>query len=94
MNAWLPQASYPCGNFSNPSAFKLQRSKGSIGHAFTVLILTGNQNQPRNIPLVHGVGAKAPLQRLNWAPLTKSRKFLEPRAQSMIWLTLSPILRL
>ncbi|KAK8660448.1 hypothetical protein V6N13_051374 [Hibiscus sabdariffa] len=34
MNAWLPQASYPCGNFN----FKFRRSKGSIGHAFTVRI--------------------------------------------------------
>ncbi|KAK9951762.1 hypothetical protein M0R45_007194 [Rubus argutus] len=34
MNAWLPQASYPCGNFSDTSSFKFQRSKGSIGHAF------------------------------------------------------------
>ncbi|WZY99246.1 hypothetical protein YC2023_071575 [Brassica napus] len=36
MNAWLPQASYPCGNFSDTSSFKFQRSKGSIGHAFTM----------------------------------------------------------
>ncbi|CAN7022701.1 unnamed protein product [Brassica rapa subsp. trilocularis] len=35
MNAWLPQASYPCGNFSDTSSFKFRRSKGSIGHAFT-----------------------------------------------------------
>ncbi|KAK8616944.1 hypothetical protein V6N13_116914 [Hibiscus sabdariffa] len=39
MNAWLPQASYPCGNFSDTSSFKFRRSKGSIGHAFTVRIL-------------------------------------------------------
>ncbi|CAN6973084.1 unnamed protein product, partial [Brassica rapa subsp. trilocularis] len=38
MNAWLPQASYPCGNFSDTSSFKFRRSKGSIGHAFTVSI--------------------------------------------------------
>ncbi|CAN6803523.1 unnamed protein product [Brassica oleracea] len=38
MNAWLPQASYPCGNFSDTSSFKFRRSKGSIGHAFTVRI--------------------------------------------------------
>ncbi|CAL9036982.1 unnamed protein product [Musa banksii] len=31
MNAWLPQASYPCGNFSDTSSFKFRRSKGSIG---------------------------------------------------------------
>ncbi|CAN7099904.1 unnamed protein product [Brassica rapa subsp. narinosa] len=36
MNAWLPQASYPCGNFSDTSSFKFRRSKGSIGHAFTI----------------------------------------------------------
>ncbi|WZZ71385.1 hypothetical protein YC2023_082755 [Brassica napus] len=45
MNAWLPQASYPCGNFSDTSSFKFRRSKGSIGHAFTVHIRTENQNQ-------------------------------------------------
>ncbi|KAF1856259.1 hypothetical protein Lal_00048563 [Lupinus albus] len=38
MNAWLPQASYPCGNFSDTSSFKFRRTKGSIGHAFTVRI--------------------------------------------------------
>ncbi|KAJ9129122.1 hypothetical protein P3X46_034096 [Hevea brasiliensis] len=37
MNAWLPQASYPCG---------------SIGHAFTVRIRTGNQNQSSFYPFV------------------------------------------
>ncbi|CAN7092442.1 unnamed protein product [Brassica rapa subsp. narinosa] len=36
MNAWLPQASYPCGNFFDTSSFKFRRSKGSIGHAFTM----------------------------------------------------------
>ncbi|KAI3467966.1 hypothetical protein Pfo_024629 [Paulownia fortunei] len=33
MNAWLPQASYPCGNFSDTSSFKFQRSKGSFYHS-------------------------------------------------------------
>nr|XP_034895014.1 uncharacterized protein LOC118033973 [Populus alba] len=37
MNAWLPQASYPVG---------------SIGHAFTVRIRTGNQNQTSFYPFV------------------------------------------
>ncbi|EEH50839.1 senescence-associated protein [Micromonas pusilla CCMP1545] len=37
MNAWLPQASYPCG---------------SIGHAFTVRIRTENQNQTSFYPFV------------------------------------------
>ena len=45
MNAWLPQASYPCGNFSDTSHFKFQKLKGSIGHAFAVCIRTENQNQ-------------------------------------------------
>ncbi|KAG9444621.1 hypothetical protein H6P81_015961 [Aristolochia fimbriata] len=40
MNAWLPQASYPLW------------SKGSIGHAFTVRIRTGNQNQTSFYPFV------------------------------------------
>ena len=45
MNAWLPQASYPCGNFSDTSSWTFPRLKGSIGHAFTVCIRTENQNQ-------------------------------------------------
>ena len=45
MNAWLPQASYPCGNFSDTSSLKFKKFKGSIGHAFTVCIRTENQNQ-------------------------------------------------
>uniref|UniRef100_A0A183UXI8 Protein-tyrosine-phosphatase n=1 Tax=Toxocara canis TaxID=6265 RepID=A0A183UXI8_TOXCA len=35
MDAWLPQASYPCG---------------SIGHAFAVCIRTGNQDQASFCP--------------------------------------------
>ena len=45
MNAWLPQASYPCGNFSDTSSWIIPRPKGSIGHAFAVCVLTENQNQ-------------------------------------------------
>ena len=45
MNTWLPQASYPCGNFSGTSCSKLSSSKGSIGPAFAVRIHTENQNQ-------------------------------------------------
>jgi len=52
MNAWLPQASYPCGNFSDTSSLKFQRTKGSIGHAFTVCIRTENQNQVSFYPFV------------------------------------------
>jgi hypothetical protein len=45
MFAWLPQASYPCGNFSDTSNLITREVKGSIGHAFTVCILTENQNK-------------------------------------------------
>ena len=45
MNAWLPQASYPCGNFSDTSNLMIREVKGSIGHAFAVCIRTENQNQ-------------------------------------------------
>ncbi len=45
MNAWLPQASYPCGNFSDTSNLMIREVKGSIGHAFAVCILTENQNK-------------------------------------------------
>ncbi|KAI3672357.1 hypothetical protein L2E82_52821 [Cichorium intybus] len=42
----------PCGNFSDTSSFKFRRSKGSLGHAFTVRIRTGNQNQTSFYPSV------------------------------------------
>ena len=38
---------YPCGNFPDTSSLKLLKTKGSIGHAFTVCIHTENQNQVR-----------------------------------------------
>ena len=38
MNAWLPQASCPCGNFFDTASSKLIKTKGPIGHAFTVCI--------------------------------------------------------
>ena len=52
MNAWLPQASYPCGNFSDTSSLKFLKAKGSIGHAFAVCIRTENQNQTSFYPFV------------------------------------------
>ncbi|KAK2633301.1 hypothetical protein Ddye_023463 [Dipteronia dyeriana] len=30
MNAWLPQASYPCGNFSDTSSFKFRSSESTV----------------------------------------------------------------
>lgn len=50
MNAWLPQASYPCGNFSVTSSQNLSGLKGSIGHAFAVRIRTENLNQADFFP--------------------------------------------
>ena len=50
MNAWLPQTSYPCGNFYDTSSLKVLKTKGSIGHAFTVYIRTENQNQRSFFP--------------------------------------------
>ncbi|XP_022728466.1 uncharacterized protein LOC111284003 [Durio zibethinus] len=52
MNAWLPQASYPCGNFFDTYSFKSRRSKRSIGHAFSIRIRTENQNQTSFYPFV------------------------------------------
>jgi hypothetical protein len=52
MSAWLPQASYPYGNFSDTSNKKISQFKGSIGHAFTVCIHTENQNQGSFYPFV------------------------------------------
>ena len=59
MNAWLPQASYPCGNFSVTSSQNFSGLKGSIGHAFAVRIRTENQNQadfsPFNLQEISGL---------------------------------------
>jgi hypothetical protein len=53
MNAWPPQASYPCGNFSDTSAcIHSTNVKGSIGHAFAVSIRTENRNQLSFYPFV------------------------------------------
>ncbi|OBA13864.1 hypothetical protein OGAPODRAFT_52169, partial [Ogataea polymorpha] len=48
----LPQASYPCGNFSGTSSLKFRGTKGSIGHTFMVCIHTENQNQGDFYPFV------------------------------------------
>jgi len=52
MNAWLPQASYPCGNFSGTSSLKFRGTKELIGHTFMVCIHTENQNQGDFYPFV------------------------------------------
>ena len=45
MNAWLPQASYPCGNFSDTSSFIFRKTKASLGHAFTACLHTEKTSQ-------------------------------------------------
>ena len=54
MNAWPPQASYPCGNFSDTSSLIYpeppKQTKGSIGHAFAVFPLTERQDQANFCP--------------------------------------------
>jgi hypothetical protein len=45
MNAWPPQASYPCGNFSDTYVRKLCEYKGSLGQDFTVSLRTEKLNQ-------------------------------------------------
>ena len=52
MNAWLPRANYPYGNFFVTSSFKFQKSKGTIGHAFMVCVHTKNQNKWSFYPFV------------------------------------------
>jgi hypothetical protein len=45
MSAWLPQASYPCGNFSDTSTLTSPAAEGSIGRAFAVSARTGCRDQ-------------------------------------------------
>ncbi|GFU06868.1 uncharacterized protein NPIL_425731 [Nephila pilipes] len=52
MNAWPPQANYPCSNFSDSSCLKLVISKGLIGPAFAVRNRTENQDQASFCPFV------------------------------------------
>ena len=42
----------PCGKFSDTSSLTLRKTKGSIGHAFTVCVRTENQNQVSFYPCV------------------------------------------
>ena len=50
MNAWPPQASYPCGNFSDTSCLKLLKTKGSIGPGFPVPTHTESLDQASFCP--------------------------------------------
>src|SRR2546421_57878 len=55
MNAWPPQASYPCGNFSDTSRDRAlsaiaSMTKGSIGPAFAVFSHTERSDQSSFCP--------------------------------------------
>jgi len=51
-NAWPPQASYPCGNYSDTSNLRFLMIKGSLGPSFEVSISTEYQNQESFYPYV------------------------------------------
>ncbi|PHT27295.1 hypothetical protein CQW23_33093 [Capsicum baccatum] len=88
MNAWLPQASYPCGNFSDTSSFEFRRSKGSLGHAFTMyrpsqtpyLTMSSARIGPQSEPWVQKMG-KCPASDLrnNRIPLVRTSSELAVR---------------
>ena len=44
MNAWLPQASYPCGNFSDTSSVNIRLTKG-------ILEIPGNKSDELGLNL-------------------------------------------
>ncbi|PHT25786.1 hypothetical protein CQW23_34590 [Capsicum baccatum] len=88
MNAWLPQASYPCGNFSDTSSFEFRRSKGSLGHAFTMcrpsetahLTMFSARIGPQSEPWVQKEGqCPASDSRNNLAPLIRTNSELAVR---------------
>jgi hypothetical protein len=51
LDAWQPQASYPCGNFSDTSRPRFWAHKGSIGQSFLVCSHTERLNQAGFCPL-------------------------------------------
>ncbi|PHT26916.1 hypothetical protein CQW23_33475 [Capsicum baccatum] len=88
MNAWLPQASYPCGNFSDTSSFEFRRSKGLLGHAFTMcrpsqtphLTMSSARIGPQSEPWVQKEGqCPASDSRNNRIPLVRTSSELAVR---------------
>ncbi|CAN6462415.1 unnamed protein product [Victoria cruziana] len=82
MNAWLPQASYPCGNFSDTSSFKFRRSKGSIGHAFMMC-------RPSQTPHLTMSSARISLHKADLG--TKSRGNAPPPTNEISKITLKVV---
>ncbi|PHT25257.1 hypothetical protein CQW23_35108 [Capsicum baccatum] len=88
MNAWLPQASYPCGNFSDTYSFEFRRSKESLGHAFTMcrpsqtphLTMSSARIGPQSEPWVQKEGqCPASDSRNNRIPLVRTSSELAVR---------------
>jgi len=52
MDSWPPQASYPCGNFSDTSSLAIPVVEGSIGPAFTSRTHAENPSQENIYPFV------------------------------------------
>jgi len=51
-DAWPPQASYPCGNFSDTSIAARRQAKGSVGPDFSAAGRTETRNQAGFYPSV------------------------------------------
>ena len=93
LNAWLPHKSVisvgcrvwsswagTVGNFSDTSNLKLLKTKGSIGHAFTVCIHIENQNQKSFYPFVlHEISV---LTELTWGHLHYNLTDVPPQPNS------------
>ncbi|PHT35379.1 hypothetical protein CQW23_23079 [Capsicum baccatum] len=88
MNAWLPQASYHFGNFSDTSRFEFRRSKGLLGHAFTMcrpsqtphLTMSSARVDPQSEPWVQKEGQwPASDSRNNRTPLVRTSSELAVR---------------
>ena len=97
MNAWLPQASYPCGNFSVTSGFNtlnINGSKGSMGLAFAARSCTEKPSERSLCPFaprVISVHAELRLGHLRYyltdvppQPNSPSDSFFETRARDLM----------
>ena len=72
MNAWLPQASYPCGNFSDTSCVKFRHDKRIVRPRFPVLHSYWKYKSNGLLPLCskwdfcsHGVHLRTPVLLFN-----------------------------
>ncbi|PHT25132.1 hypothetical protein CQW23_35226 [Capsicum baccatum] len=84
----LKDRCYPCGNFSDTSSFEFRRSKGSLGHAFTMCLPSQNPHLtmssarigPQSEPWVQKEGkCSASDSRNNRIPLVRTSSELAVR---------------